>query len=298
MTDDGLGEEALLAAAVRLASGVEALAALAAYLRIETEEIDADPEVRARLRDVVVELLGTDALPPGPARGQVVGMAGAFLRQAVDLVDDPGRRGGWEHVDAALLQGLGRLSGAVAGAMRVAAVELDGLGERLGAGGRFLDVGTGTGWLAIAVARAFPAAAVVGIDLFGTPLALARANVAAEGLDDRIELRLLDVGSLDETEAYDAVWLPLPFLSRADAIAALAAARRALRPGGWVLPGLFVGAGDALTRRLVELRTVRGGGVPWADDDLLAAVRAAGFADVCEVGRTWAAPVRLFAGRA
>ena len=291
--------EVLMATAVRLAAGLEAFAALAAYARIESESLDADPEMCARLRDVACELLGDADLPPGPVAAQVVGMVRSFLRQAVDLVDDPGRAGGWEHLDPALLQGIGRLSGAVVAAIAAAAASLDGLGARFASpDARFLDVGTGTGWIAIAVAHAFPAVQVVGIDVFDAPLALARTNVESEGLGARIELRVADIATMDDVDAFDAMWLPLPFLPHAVVPAALAVARRALRPGGWVLPGLFAGPDEPLAQRLVDLRTVRGGGYPWPAEELIEQIATAGFTDVSEIPRTWPAPVRLFAGRA
>lgn len=289
----------LMAVAVRLTSEVEAFAALAAHARLESEAIEADPEVRSRLAAVVRELVGSDELPEGPVVAQVVGMARSFLGQAVDLVDDPGRAGGWDHLDEDLLQGIGRVSGAIVVAIDAAAAANPDLGARFASGsGRFLDVGVGTGWLAIAVAQAFPDLHVVGLDLFELPLGLARENVAAAGLADRVELRLGDARHLDEPDGYDAIWLALPFLPRAVLAAVLAAARRSLRPGGWLLPGIFAGPPEALAEQLVDLRTVRAGGHPWTAPELTSELVTAGFTDVGEVPRTWPAPVRLFTARA
>jgi len=93
------------------------------------------------------------------------------------------------------------------------------------------------------------------------------------------------------------VWLPLPFLPRAVTEPALAACARALRPGGWLLAGTFAGPPGRLAELLVDLRTVRAGGHPWRDDELLAVLAAAGYADIGEVPRQWTAPVRLFVGQ-
>lgn len=286
-----------MSTAVRLSTSLEALAALSAHVRVETEGIDVDDRVRDLLDRVAREVLGPDvaAMESGAA---VVGMGRAFLRQAIDLVEHPGRAGGWDEVDEPLLQGMGRLSGAITEAFRVAEDRLDGFGDRLRAdGAAFLDIGTGTAWLAIAMARTFPALRVVGIDLFEPALALARRNVAAEGLEARVELRGQDGTLLDEADTYDAVWLPLPFL-RAEAMTdLLRSSGRALRPGGWVVAGSFAGPDDELSKLLIELRTVRSGGHPWEADELLAVMTANGFTETQEVPRTWAAPVRLYAGR-
>jgi SAM-dependent methyltransferase len=293
-----VAQDPLMAAAVRLSVSLDALAALAAHVRVETEELDADPAVRELLAQVAEEVVGDRVVDrDGPARS-VVGLTRAFLRQADDLVAEPGRGGAWDQVDEALLQGLGRLSMAIAGAFVAAEAHLDGLGRRLRrSGGRVLDVGTGTGWLAVALARTYPEAAVVGSDIFEPALALARTNVVAEGLTERIELRLEDVGAMTEEASYDAIWLPLPFLRLEVVPGALEACLRALEPGGWLLAGTFAGTGDRLSELLIDLRTVRSGGHPWRSDELIQALLANDFVEVVEVPRSWPAPVRLYAGR-
>jgi SAM-dependent methyltransferase len=284
--------------AVRLGAATDALAALAAHVRLETEQLPADPAVRELLRAIAASLLDGSPDVPGPPAAAVVGLARTFLRQAAELVENPGRSGGWDTVDVALLQSIGRLSMGVADAIRAAEDRLPALAEQLRApGARFLDVGTGTGWLAMAVARSHPDLTVVGIDVFEPALALARGNLAGTGLDDRIELRRQDAAALDERDCYDAVWLPMPFLPRAVVPAVVDAACRALRPGGWLLPGTFTGPGDPLSQLLTDLRTVRSGGHPWRPAELVDLLTSAGLADAREVDRTWPAPVRLYAGR-
>ena len=292
-------EGQLMGTAIRLAGSLEALAALAAHLRVEGEGLPADPRVRELLRAVADELLGKDARPGGAEAGAVVGMARTLLAQAAELVADPARAPGWEHADPQILQGAGKMSTSIAGAIAAAAGnDLDGLDERLSApGARFLDVGTGTAWLAIAMAQAYPQLRVDGIDVFDTALALARGNVTQSGVADQIELRAEDVTQLRDEAVYDAIWLPLPFLPREILPAAMTASLRALRPGGWLLPGIYAAPPDPLAQLLVDLRTVRSGGHPWRADELIAEIASHGFEDACEAERTWSGPVRLFAGR-
>ena len=198
---------------------------------------------------------------------QVVGLARTFLRQALDLIDDPGRRGGWDRVDVPLLQSIGRLSMSVADAILSFERLNSDLAERLAAtGSRLLDIGTGTGWLAVALARSHPALEIVGIDIFEPALDLARSNVGDAGFGERILLRLQDAVTLDEPDGYDAIWVPLPFLPKAVVEPVLVAARRSLRQGGWVLPGTFTGPPDELGRLLTDVRIVRAGGHPWRPD--------------------------------
>jgi ribosomal protein L11 methyltransferase len=63
-------------------------------------------------------------------------------------------------------------------------------------GGTFLDVGTGTGILAIAAAACAPGAHVEACDTDADALEIARDNAVANGVADRISFR---VGSVDET---------------------------------------------------------------------------------------------------
>jgi 2-polyprenyl-3-methyl-5-hydroxy-6-metoxy-1,4-benzoquinol methylase len=289
----------LMGTAVGLGSSLEALAALAAHLRVERERMDADPRVRELLRAIAQELLGAEADAGEAEADAVVGMTRTLLAQSAELVADPARAPGWEHVDPQILQGTGKMSMAIAGAIGAAADrELDGLGERLAApGAALLDVGTGSGWLAIALAQAHPELRVVGIDLYEPSLELARGNVADAGFAKRIELRAQDVTQLADAAAYDAVWLPLPFLPRVIVQQAMTVAVPALRPGGWLIAGTYPGPPDRLSQLLVDLRTVRSGGHAWATDELVREIASHGLADAQETERTWTGPVRLFAGR-
>ncbi|HEX2784083.1 MAG TPA: class I SAM-dependent methyltransferase [Ilumatobacteraceae bacterium] len=289
--------ESALGAAVRLTIAMEAAAALAARIRVDNEGLDIAPEVHSLL-DAIATELADDADHIGAAGPPIVGMVRAFIRQSTELIENPGRIGDWGEVDEAVLQGVGRLSMAIVDAFKVAAESLTGLGDRLSQpGSTFLDVGTGTGWLTIATARAFPAAHVTGIDIFEPALQLARRNVATEAMTDRIELRVKDAVELDGGETYDAIWLPLPFMPKSIVPQAIAAAVTALRPGGWLLPGTFAGPGDRLSNLLVDLRTVRSGRHPWKASELIELIGAHGLLDAHEVPRTWSAPVRLYAGR-
>jgi hypothetical protein len=93
----------------------------------------------------------------------VVGLARTFRQQGVELVENPGRQGAWDQVNVSLLQSVGRTSMGVVEALRAAECQLDSLHSRLHAPGAvFLDVGVGTGWLSIAVARAYRGLRIVG----------------------------------------------------------------------------------------------------------------------------------------
>lgn len=66
------------------------------------------------------------------------------------------------------------------------------------AGGSFLDVGTGTGILAIAAAKLFSQAHIEACDTDEMAVAIARENAAANGVSDQIDFR---AGSVEESTA-------------------------------------------------------------------------------------------------
>jgi ribosomal protein L11 methyltransferase len=70
--------------------------------------------------------------------------------------------------------------------------------EKYFTGGSFLDVGTGTGILAIAAAKLFPSARVEACDTDAEAIEIARENARLNEVAERIDFR---VGTIDETTA-------------------------------------------------------------------------------------------------
>ena len=277
----------------RLLSQAQALAALTARLRLDELGEDGDPAVREQL-DRVIDLLAVrehvEGVEPGE-RAVVVALAHSYLRQALELVDDPVRAGSWTSDDPVLLQAQGSASAAVARLIAGA-----GLGFE---GARILDVGTGVAGLAIAFCTTFPGATVVGLDPWGPALALARENVAAAALEERVTLLPTPVEEFADPDGFDLVWLPSFFIPEAALDAALARIHALLRPAGTLVVGVSYGAGEASLEAAVDdLFTVRSGGSVLAAADAVERLRRAGFAEPRQVDRTWDAPLALVvAGR-
>ena len=70
--------------------------------------------------------------------------------------------------------------------------------EKHFAGGSFLDVGTGTGILAIAAAKLFPESRIDACDTDEMAITIARENADANGVSNQIDFR---VGSIDDSTA-------------------------------------------------------------------------------------------------
>jgi SAM-dependent methyltransferase len=102
-------------------------------------------------------------------------------------------------------------------------------------GTRIADIGCGEGWSTIALASAYPDAAVVGIDVDEPSVATARSNAETAGVADRVSFSLADGGRLDEPESFDAAFVFEALHDMPRPVEVLAAIRRAVRPGGAVV---------------------------------------------------------------
>jgi release factor glutamine methyltransferase len=76
--------------------------------------------------------------------------------------------------------------------------------------GRVLDVGTGSGAIALAVADELPAAEVIATDTSPGALEVARANAARVGLADRVRF---EAGTIPAGEPFDLVLANLPYVA-------------------------------------------------------------------------------------
>ncbi len=106
---------------------------------------------------------------------------------------------------------------------------------QLGEQPRVLDVASGTGDLAIAIADARPGAKVVGLDPSQNMLAIAADKVARKKLDDRVELVIGDAQQLPHKSCeMDAATIAFGIRNVPDRPRALREMARVVRPGGRV----------------------------------------------------------------
>ena len=118
--------------------------------------------------------------------------------------------------------------------------------EKYFAGGSFLDVGTGTGILAIAAAKMFPDAHVEAYDTDADAIAIASENAHLNAVAERITFR---VGTVEETTASaDLVCANLT----ADVIAAMLPSLISVTCGHLVLAGILDTQSEALRARMLE----------------------------------------------
>ncbi|QYG93257.1 class I SAM-dependent methyltransferase [Iamia sp. SCSIO 61187] len=128
-----------------------------------------------------------------------------------------------------------------------------GLTDRLAAGARVLDVGTGQGWSAIAIQTAWPAAQVVGLDTDAASIADARAHAAQAGVDVRFAdptASIADLGPVDAAFVLEALH------DMSQPVEVLRALRQALTDDGVVVvvdeavADAFTAPGDEVERMM------------------------------------------------
>jgi SAM-dependent methyltransferase len=277
--------QALQAELRRMGDAARGLAVIGAALRLRQGKIEAHLEVEARLIDAVA------ALVPGGLNGldqdqisSALAFATLSLEEARDLFENIDRPPAWAIHDPAMLQAQGQASRAMAQRIIALAAERPALAAALS--GRFLDVGTGVGAIALEIAAHYPSLSVVGLDIWEPALALARANVAASPNAARVNIRSQDVTHLDEIAAYTLAWLPVPFMSQEVARAALDRLAVALVPGGYLIVSLYLSPTEPIGAALAALRLTRSGGHAWDNAAMEAELRARGFTAV----ETCAAP--------
>ncbi|HTV04464.1 MAG TPA: peptide chain release factor N(5)-glutamine methyltransferase [Acidobacteriaceae bacterium] len=139
---------------------------------------------------------------------------------------------------------------------------------------RIVDVGTGSGAIAIALAHALPQASVTALDTSPAALAVARQNAQRHDVASRIRFLESDLLAAVATEIFDAIVSNPPYVSELEVLepqvrdyephAALFAgrsgldiyqrlipqARQCLRPQGWLLMEIGHGQRDALASLL------------------------------------------------
>jgi SAM-dependent methyltransferase len=205
--------------------------------------------------------------------------------ESQDLINSAGKPTitlGWDFSDPEILQSLGMSSATLTEFfVRGIAPKLGDLSRRLQSpSGRFLDVGSGVGAISIAVCRFLPNLHVVGLEPQDAPLAVARRNIAAAGLMDKIELRKQCIEDIPDIEAFDLVYFPQIFMSEDVVKRGVRNIWRALRPGGWTMLLVICVPEVGLPASISRLRDRLFGGNAHVPAQVQAILRDTGFTSI------------------
>lgn len=181
-----------------------------------------------------------------PVAGLLAGVALAFP----SLVEDYrlGRGVAFDAYGAEIRHGLGAMNRiGFTHLLRDWVGTLPDRAAALAAGGTVLDAGCGTGWSSIELAKAFPDARVIGIDLDEASIQEARDHAEAEGVDDRVvfvhgnagdtasAIERVRFGDEEHSPRFELVTVFEALHDMGHPVDALAEFRALLRPGGAVL---------------------------------------------------------------
>jgi release factor glutamine methyltransferase len=145
---------------------------------------------------------------------------------------------------------------------------------------RIIDVGTGSGAIAVALAHAIPRSQVTAVDLSSAALDVARRNADRNGVSDRVTLLQSDLLAAVESENFEVVVSNPPYIAEGEVLepqvlnyeprSALYAgptglevyerlipqARRLLKPEGWLMFEIGYGQSPALLKLLRDWNDV------------------------------------------
>jgi release factor glutamine methyltransferase len=148
---------------------------------------------------------------------------------------------------------------------------------------RVVDVGTGSGCIALALAREFSKAELHATELSAEALEIARANAARHQLEQRVQFHQTDLLAGMEEAAFDYVLSNPPYIGdwEADSVEAqvrgfeprqalfagpsglevfarlIPQAQKVLRPGGWLVMEIGHSSRDRVCELLLEWREIR-----------------------------------------
>lgn len=218
----------------------------------------------------------------------LAGGVSSILRRALRHAE--GGSTEWSGADLEIIraQGSGSVSAAVAVAEGMLPLMPSTHDTFLDGSARFLDVGVGVGAISLQLCEMFPGVRAVGLDVLAPALEIARDELIAAGMEERVELRLQSVADLQDCETFDLAWLPQPFIPRADLTAGLGAIFNALIPDRWLVAPIAA-APESADTMMTAIRwhgaRLTGGGHITVDEmcDLLQDV---GFVDVATLDQT------------
>lgn len=275
----------------------DALAALGARIGAASGHLRPNDTLTSKLDAIV------DAFEPHLLDGlteeeldALYGFVRAAMRQMLHLLELPDDgSSGWSFDDPGILETQGRSSRLVTKLLTEYAAKEPEFEATLSNAARFLDVGSGVGWISLSMAQQWPSLTAIGIDILGPALDLATTNLEQTGLSDRVAFRNENVAELKDDSDFDVIFVPVIFLPEDIIDQTFRNLHRALKPGGWLFAAAYRVPEDHKLAALNDLRTTISGGRAWSDKELAAMAENAGLVSVGDIAV--GSPLHLWASR-
>lgn len=217
------------------------------------------------------------------------------VRRALEVAEAPDQPPAWAPSDPVVIQTQGKASQNVTRLICEFAERTPELADLLKESARFLDVGSGAGWISISMAQRWPLLQVDGLEIHDPALELARQNVEATGLTERVTFHRRNVADLDSVDAYMVAFIPFVFIPETVLQKAIPALSQAIKKGGWLFVACYRQPDGALDRALWDLQTTMSGGRVWSDSEVADFVGGQGFELIEDIGE--GNPINLYAIR-
>lgn len=261
-----------------LARAARMLAIVGASIKLRSADTVDTSVLEQVERGVELALGEAAAALHSSERAELLSMIDMALVESSDLFRNAGRSVGWKVEEATTLEAMGRASSSAFDRILALAETRPGLRRCLS--GRFLDVGTGVGGIALRAVESCPDLAVEAIDIWAPALRLAERRVAASPHAARVELYELDITELAPEARFTLAWLPTMFMPRPIVRMAVERIATASCSGAWLAAVLYTTPEDPSSRVISTLRTLRSGGEITDPDELADLLRSFGYVDV------------------
>ena len=279
-----------------LIRNTETLAALGALLSEKAGEVEPHSTTIGKFK--AVQRAIDPMLFDGVTQDEAQALRATILaraRRAFEVVETPDQLPTWATDDPIVLQTQGKSSRIVTRLISDFAGQEESLTKQLSAPGRFLDVGSGAGWISISMAERWPTLQVDGLDIHQPALELAYRNAEASGLTERVSFRNSSVGDLDVVDVYSIAFIPFVFIPEAVLRQAVPALSVAIKEDGWLFVACYRKPESPLDVALWDLQTTMSGGRVWDAEEINDLVETNGFRFAGDIGE--GTPINLYAAR-
>jgi SAM-dependent methyltransferase len=219
----------------------------------------------------------------------------ARLRRSMEIIENPDQFPAWTTDDPVIMQTQGKASRIATRLITEFAQKEASLSQLLSAPNRFLDVGSGAGWISLSMAEQWPKLHTDGLEIHPPALELAKKNAFDVGLSDRVVFHNRSVDKLEVKNEYAAAFIPFIFVPELILHSAIPALATALKVGAWLFIACYRKPESPVDIALWDLQTTMSGGRVWDENEITRLVGSSGFGPILDLGV--GTPINMYATR-